>query len=89
MFKDIIDLTTLLDPDLELDEEQREETYCQIKMGIEVLAWFDIDTMDISKTLKVGNLQFYISLQKIRFNLFGSVTTQKYTEFANTEAVSC
>ncbi len=53
MFKDIIDLYTLLDPDLVLEDDQRHEIFTQLRMNIEVLDWFEIDTSEFERQLEV------------------------------------
>ncbi len=65
VFKDIIDLYTLLDPDLVLEDDQRHEIFTQLRMNIEVLDWFEIDTSEFERQLEVGPIK---SDYKIRLN---------------------
>ena len=45
---------TLLDPDLEIEDEQRYTIYDQLRTNLDVLAWFKIDDMGFQEQLRVS-----------------------------------
>ena len=50
---EVIDLMTLLDPELEMDDENRTSIYDQLRTNLDVLRWFKLDISDYEEQLQV------------------------------------
>lgn len=51
---DVTDLLTLLDPDFEIEDEQRYNIYDQLRTDLDVLCWFKIDIDGYEEQLRVS-----------------------------------